>query len=139
MTDQQTPYDILGEDGIKQLACAFYDAMQDLTEVSEIRAMHAENLDKIKKMLGIYLTGWMGGPPVYLALRGTVCLTDVHEPFRIGEKERDQWLLCMDRALDSIDAGDELKAMLKDPMFRIADTIRNCDISQPDPHIIAVD
>jgi hypothetical protein len=42
----------------------------------------------------------MGGPPVYLAVKGTVCLTDVHAPYAIGPDERDQWLYCMDRALE---------------------------------------
>ena len=139
-----TPYEILGQDGVKALANAFYDVMDELPQAAEIRAMHAENLDSIKRMLTAYLTGWMGGPPVYQALKGTVCLTEPHEPYAIGPKERDQWLLCMDEALIRIGASDELRAMLKEPMFRVADTVRNQDHSGPkpeqprDPNIIAV-
>ena len=83
----------------------------------------------------------MGGPPVYLAINGTVCLTDPHAPYRIGPKERDQWLLCMDAALEDIGASEELKQMLKEPMFRVADTVRNAETSDPkprDPNIIAI-
>ncbi len=137
----QTPYEILGDEGIRALADAFYEAMDSLTEAADIRAMHAANLDDIKRKLAAYLTGWMGGPPVYLALKGTVCLTDPHAPYHIGPKERDQWLLCMDEALERIGASDELKAMLKEPMFRVADTVRNQDSSERkprDPNIIAV-
>jgi hemoglobin len=137
----KTPYELLGDDGIKQLVSAFYDVMDELTVASEIRKMHADNLDHIKRMLTAYLTGWMGGPPVYLAIKGTVCLTDPHEPFRIGPKERDQWLLCMDKALERVGANDELKNMLKQPMFQVAETIRNCEDSVPKnqgPSIIAV-
>ena len=84
MTEQfSTPYEILGDAGVKQLANAFYDVMDELTETAEIRQMHADNLDHIKRMLTAYLTGWMGGPPVYQAIKGTVCLTDPHEPYRI--------------------------------------------------------
>ncbi len=140
-TPPQTPYEILGEDGVKALANAFYDAMDRLPQAAEIRAMHAENMDEIKRKLATYLTGWMGGPPVYLAINGTVCLTDPHAPYRIGPKERDQWLLCMDQALEDIGASDELKNMLKEPMFRVADTVRNAETSDPqpkDPNIIAV-
>lgn len=136
-----TPYEILGDDGIKKLAHAFYDVMDELTEAEEIRAMHAENLDHVKRMLTAYLTGWMGGPPVYQAIKGTVCLTDPHEPFRIGPKERDQWLLCMDKALERIGASEDLKIMLKQPMYQVAETVRNCDDSTPKnkgPNIIAV-
>ena len=139
-----TPYEILGQDGVKALADAFYDVMDELPQAAEIRAMHAENLDSIKRMLTAYLTGWMGGPPVYQAMKGTVCLTEPHEPYAIGPQERDQWLECMDRALDRIGASDELVNMLKEPMFRVADTVRNQEHSGPkpakpqDPNIIAM-
>lgn len=137
----QTPYEMLGADGVRKLADAFYEVMDSLPQAAEIRAMHAANLDDIKRKLAAYLTGWMGGPPVYLALTGTVCLTEPHAPYHIGPKERDQWLLCMDRALERIGASDELKAMLKDPLFRVAETVRNQNSSEPkprDPNIIAI-
>ena len=44
----QTPYEILGEEGVRQLADAFYEAMDRLPQAEAIRAMHAENLDEIK-------------------------------------------------------------------------------------------
>lgn len=141
MSDPKTPYQILGEDGIKELAAAFYDAMDTLPEAAHIRAMHKANLDEIKSKLAAYLTGWMGGPPVYLAMTGTVCLTEPHAPYAIGPKERDQWLLCMEIALERIGASEELKEMLKLPMFRIADTVRNRDSSERrprDPNVIAI-
>ena len=41
MTEQfSTPYEILGDAGVKQLANAFYDVMDELTETAEIRQMH---------------------------------------------------------------------------------------------------
>ena len=47
---RQTPYEMLGgEEGIRKLADAFYDAMDDRTDVQEIRDMHAANLDEIKE------------------------------------------------------------------------------------------
>lgn len=136
----QTPYDILGADGVRALADAFYEVMDSLPQAADVRAMHAANLDDIKRKLAAYLTGWMGGPPVYLALTGTVCLTEPHAPYHIGPKERDQWLLCMDQALERIGASDELKTMLRDPLFRVAETVRNQNSSgrKPrDPNIIA--
>ena len=140
----RTPYEILGQEGVRALADAFYDAMDELPQAARIRAMHADNLDSIKRMLAAYLTGWLGGPPVYQAMKGTVCLTEPHAPYPIGPEERDQWLLCMDAALARTGASDELKAMLKEPLFRVADTVRNQDHSGPrpskprDPNIIAV-
>lgn len=124
----QTPYQLLGgEAGIRKLAATFYEVMDELPEADAIRRMHAESLVDVKQKLFEYLSGWMGGPHHYHEKYGTVCLTKPHKPYAIGPAERDQWLLCMDEALRRIDASDQLKAMLKEPMFNIADAIRNRD------------
>ena len=122
---EKTPFQILGEEGIQQLAAAFYDIMDTLPEAAGIRAMHAADLTPMKTKLAQYLTGWMGGPPRYAEEYGTVCMTTPHEHFHIGPTERDQWLLCMDKALQQCGASEELVQLLKVPMFRIADAIRN--------------
>lgn len=120
-----SPYEILGGDsGIRALANAFYDAMDSQHEAAGIRAMHGKNLDDIREKLYQYLSGWLGGPHLYKEKYGTICLTDAHAPYHIGPSERDQWLSCMDIALDKIGASEETKALMKDPMFNLADFIR---------------
>jgi hemoglobin len=136
----QTPYQILGEDGIRQLTSTFYDIMDTLPEAASLRAMHAKDLSPMKEKLAEYLTGWMGGPPLYANKYGTVCMTTPHEPYHIDPEERDQWLLCMDKALEQTGASEELVNMLKVPMFRIADAIRNKEgpsAATTDPNVIA--
>ena len=125
MPEAQTPYQLLGEQGIRELTDAFYDIMDTLPEAAGVRAMHARNLAPIKEKLADYLIGWMGGPPLYADKYGTVCMTTPHEPYHIGPEERDQWLLCMDRALAQTGASEDVVAMLKIPLFRIADAVRN--------------
>lgn len=120
----QTPYQILGADGVRRLADALYDAMNELPQAQTIRAMHGEDLSEIKQKLFEYLSGWLGGPHLYHQKYGTVCLHKPHAQFAIGEAERDQWLLCMQSALQRIGASDELQQMLNEPLFRIADTLR---------------
>ena len=123
---RQTPYEMLGgEEGIRKLSDAFYDAMDDRTDVQEIRDMHAANLDEIKEKLFEYLSGWLGGPRLYVEKYKSFCLTEPHAPYAIGPKERDQWLVCMEDALERIGTDDELKELLKKPFFMIADTVRN--------------
>lgn len=121
----QTPYQLLGEAGIQRLVNTFYDIMDTLPEAAGVRAMHAADLSPMKEKLAQYLTGWMGGPPLYANKYGSVCMTTPHEPYHIGPAERDQWLLCMDLALEQTGASTELVEMLKVPLFRIADAIRN--------------
>lgn len=121
-----TPYELLGGDeGVKRLAHAFYQAMDQLPQATDIRKMHAESLSDVSEKLYQYLSGWLGGPGLYQEKFGTVCLTKPHKPYAIGDAERDQWLACMDKALDDVSASDEVKAMMKQPLYRLADFIRN--------------
>ena len=137
----RTPYEVLGDRGIRELANAFYDVMDTLPEAAPIRAMHADDLGSVKRMLAAWLTQWMGGPPVYLAIKGSVCLTAPHARYAIGPAERDLWLRCMDLALERIGASEELKNMLREPLRRVADVVRNRDhvpTRSRDPNIIAI-
>ncbi len=52
-------------------------------------------------------------------------MTTHHEHYHIGPEERDQWLLCMEQALAQTGVSEEVVAMLKIPLFRIADAVRN--------------
>jgi hemoglobin len=124
---QNLPYARLGgEAGIKALCKAFYQRMDTLEEAKEIRAMHGESLEAIEEKLFEYLSGWLGGPHLYQDKYGTICLTSPHEGYKIDEKARDQWLLCMDKALEDVGANEKLKQMLEKPMYDIANFIRNC-------------
>lgn len=122
----QTPYDLLGgEPGVRQLATVFYDVMNERPEAETIRRMHSHDLHEIKEKLFEFLSGWLGGPPLFALRRGSICLISAHRPFPIGQGERDQWLACMEEALNRIGASDEVRSMLNAPLFRIADAIRN--------------
>lgn len=139
----KTPYQLLGDDGIRRLAEAFYQIMDEAHEAAGIRRMHSEDLGEVTEKLYEYLVGWMGGPPLYAEKYGTVCLTKPHEPYAIGPDERDQWLWCMDRALERIGASEEVKQMLEQPMRRIAMAVQNRDRSPAkrlaeDKNLIAV-
>ncbi|MFK7976425.1 MAG: group II truncated hemoglobin [Halioglobus sp.] len=136
----QTPFQILGEQGIRELCNTFYEVMDTDPELKALRDMHAEDLEPMKGKLAQYLIGWMGGPPLYDDEHGTVCLTDPHEPYHIGPKERDEWLACMDKALIETQASEELIEMLKIPLFRVADAVRNREgpsAAENDSNIIA--
>ncbi len=140
MTDAHTPYALLGDEGIRRLTRNFYDIMDREAEFAELRAMHAEDLSAMKDKLADYLIGWMGGPPLYADKYGSVCMTEPHAAYWIGPEQRDQWLACMQRALDSIDADDQLREMLRIPLFRIADAVRNREgppAGQDNPDVIA--
>jgi hemoglobin len=122
-----TPYQSIGgESAVRALVDRFYDLMDSLPEASDLRAMHGERLDSSRNKLFRFLAGWLGGPDDYSAGYGQPRLRSRHLPFVIGTKERDQWMLCMDRALAEQVSDPQLRAQLRDTLFQVADFMRNC-------------
>ncbi len=125
MTVATSPYQLLGEERIRALAEAFYDIMDEREDLQALRAMHADDLAPMKEKLGTYLITWMGGPPIQIERHGGMCLTGGHRPYAIGAEERDQWLRCFDAALERIDAGEDVKIMLHEPIRGVANAVMN--------------
>ena len=124
-----TPYVLLGGDaGVRRLVDRFYDLVDTAPEATTIRALHAASLKASRDKLHLYLTTWTGGPPVYTERFGHPRLRMRHFPFRIGMRERDEWLWCMDRALSEHEMPDELREQLRERLHALADHMRN----QPD-------
>jgi len=53
-----------------------------------------------------------------------------HMPFSIGSRERDQWLWCMNQAVDTGDFAPAVADHLKKRFSEIADFMRNKDETQ---------
>ena len=121
-----TPYDLLGgEAGVRRLAESFYRVMDASPEAAGIRAMHGADLAPITQYLFEWLSGWLGGPALYIQRKGTPCLTAPHRAFKIGDAERDQWMFCMRGALDQTEIGPELRALLERAFGQVASMLRN--------------
>ncbi|HET7459492.1 MAG TPA: group II truncated hemoglobin [Gemmatimonadaceae bacterium] len=121
-----TPYEQMGgEAGIRRLVDRFYDLMDSAPEAATVRALHAASLKASREKLRLFLTGWTGGPPVYVEKHGHPRLRMRHFPFSIGERERDEWLWCMDRALDEHEMPDALREQLRERLHALADHMRN--------------
>ena len=114
-----------GEKVLRQLVDCFYDLMDSLPEVRVIREMHPQDLTSSRQKLFEFLSGWSGGPPLYVEKHGHPRLRMRHMPFPIGEQERDQWMLCMRKALKEIEIGTELRDKLEANFQHIADFMRN--------------
>jgi hemoglobin len=121
-----TPYELLGgETGVRRLVDRFYDLMDSAPEAANVRALHAKSLKSSREKLFLFISGWTGGPPLYVERFGHPRLRMRHVPFAIGVRERDEWLWCMDRALDEHGMPDELRTHLRARLHQLADHMRN--------------
>lgn len=114
-----------GEAGIRRLVERFYALMDTLPEARTIRALHQPDLSHAKERLFMFLSGWLGGPPLYAERFGHPRLRQKHLPFPIGEAERDAWMLCMTHALEEVVPDSDLRAQLTQALFKTADFMRN--------------
>lgn len=125
MTSETIYEQLGGEQGLRRIVNRFYDLMTELPETKVIRALHPEDLSVSRDKLFKFLSGYFGGPSPYIEEYGHPRLRARHLPFPIGEAERDQWLLCMNRALDELVDDPMLVSHLKLTFFRTADHMRN--------------
>ena len=126
MTERKSIYEIIGGiDKVDELVDRFYDLMALEPGLADLRSMHPDDLSGSREKLKFFLTGWMGGPDIYSPKYGHPMLRARHLPFKIGLKERNQWLACMYRALEECGIEGNVASQLEESFFNTADWMRN--------------
>ena len=126
----QSLFDLLGGEPqatnqIRAIVEAFYDVMDSDEKAKTIRLMHPEDLTSSREKLFMFLTGWTGGPQLYIERYGHPFLRRRHLPFKIGEEERDQWIYCMTKGMLNLKMEEEKIKALLNALYPIADFMRN--------------
>ena len=126
----QSLFDLLGGEPeatyqIRAIVEAFYDVMDSDEKAKPIRQMHPEDLTSSREKLFMFLSGWTGGPQLYIERYGHPFLRRRHLPFKIGEEERDQWIYCMTKGMLNLKMEEEKIKTLLNALYPIADFMRN--------------
>jgi hemoglobin len=125
-----TPYEALGgAPAVRRLVERFYQLMDELPEAYTVRRMHPESLAGSADSLFDFLSGWLGGPPLYSQKKGHPRLRMRHRAYAIGTVERDEWMLCMTQALTEQVADAVLRDALIDTFAHMANHLVNTDDS----------
>jgi hemoglobin len=114
-----------GIETIRALVENFYDVMDSDPKAAPIRAYHSKDLTEAREKLFMFLTGWTGGPQLYIERYGHPRLRARHLPFAIGESERDQWMYCMIQAMHRLNMEEALMQKLAVQLYGVADFMRN--------------
>ena len=114
-----------GEARVRALVDRFCDHMDELPEVWGIRRMHAEDLAGSRQKLFDFLSGWLGGPQLYVEKHGQPFLRRRHLPFPIDDAARDQWMHCMQLSLAEVVEDAGLRNELLRAFQKVADHMRN--------------
>ena len=121
-----SPYERLGgKAGLRELVDRFYDLMDLEPMFAGIRRLHPSTLDGSRDKLFSFLSGWTGGPDLYVSRFGHPRLRARHQPYAIGIAERDQWLACMGQAMAQCEVDAAHAEALAESFFGTADWMRN--------------
>jgi hemoglobin len=116
---------------VRALTRRFYQLMDTLPEAAHCRAIHPADLSGSESKFYDYLTGYLGGPPVYVEKYGHPMLRRRHFVAPIGASERDEWLLCFRRAMDETIENPKLRDIIWAPVERLAFHMQNQEEAQP--------
>lgn len=124
-----TPFQALGgEEAVKALAEAFYDAMDahepalaKLHKLDEQGRVSRESRDRF----ALFLIGWLGGPQTYIEKHGHPRLRMRHGHVPVDMAMRDAWTRSMQRALDQRGVTGEIRTFLDEKLADLADFLRN--------------
>ena len=126
MEKTTTTYEKIGGDAaVAKLSARFYGLMDSVPQFAELRAMHPASLESSSEKLYMFLSGWLGGPDLFVEKFGHPRLRGRHMPFSIGLQERDQWVACMLLAMEEVGIEPTIRAKLLENFFNTADFMRN--------------
>ena len=128
MISKETLYELIGgEVVLREFVDHLYDEMDTLPEVTRVRVMHSADLSRARDHLFMFLSGMFGGPALYVKAFGHPRLRRKHLHFEIGDEERDQWLLCAQKATDKLDITGDLGQEIMSELSVMANHLRNKD------------
>lgn len=114
-----------GEDGVRRLVERFYALMDKLPEAKAARAIHPPSLEGSAQKLFEYLSGWLGGPPIYVTKYGHPRLRARHLHAPIGQPEIAAWLLCFETALAEVVPDEAVREAMLPQVRQLAAHMAN--------------
>ena len=121
-----TPYDILQEKGVRAIAEHFYDVMETDPKVQRLLSIHPQPLNNIRQKFFEFLSGWTGGPALFEEKYGHPRLRARHLPFTVDAELKEQWMYCMNKALDEHVENVAIKEHLRGAFEQLAQHMINC-------------
>ena len=121
---EETLYDKLGEHNLRLLVDRFYDLVFENPQIS-----HLFKTDKnvIKEKQRLFLTQFLGGPPLYSTQYGHPRLRARHLPHAISSDDAVAWLSCMSVSISSLPVEQDLKDEMMERLIPTAMFMVNRD------------
>ncbi|MBI2719638.1 MAG: group II truncated hemoglobin [Rhizobiales bacterium] len=123
VVEQDSPYHVIGgEEGVLLLVKTFYDIVESDPIGAPLVTMHnrGHGLAHARQAQFEFLSGFLGGPQLYVEHHGHSNVRKMHEHLEIVPVERDAWLNCMDKALAALPVPEAMHRLLMSHFSRVA-------------------
>jgi hemoglobin len=102
---------------IRALVTAFYPRVAQNAELS---LLFPDDFTEIMEKQYLFLTQFLGGPPLYSERYGSPMLRARHLPHPITPAHAKAWLDCMDEAMEEVDIREPIRSIMKERFTRAA-------------------
>jgi hemoglobin len=110
-----------GQEVIDKLVDDFYQIMATDPVAQDCFATHhGRDISESAHKLKYFLSGWSGGPQLYVEKFGHPRLRMRHNPFPIGVKEAEQWMYCMKKALAKSTINPQMQVQMYEAFMQVA-------------------
>ncbi|MBS4178286.1 globin [Lederbergia citrea] len=100
----QTLYDQIGANTIDELVKAFYPKVYADPNLSPL---FEGDMNEIMRKQRMFLTQFLGGPPLYSQEFGPPAMRHRHLPFEITPDRAHSWLRCMKEAFEEVGLNEQ--------------------------------
>lgn len=121
-------YDKIGGAAVlKALVAAFYDIIENEPEGQSLHLLHmrGHGIAHSREEQFNFMSGFLGGPPLYVERYGHSDIRKMHEHVDIDAAARDAWLLCMSMAVERVGLGGEARDLLMQHLRSVATALIN--------------
>lgn len=111
-----------GEDKVHHLVNHFYDLIETLPQGRTIMEMHLKGhgLSHVRPAQFEFLCGFFGGRRYYEERHGHMNLREIHAHVEIRQKDAEDWLAVMDRAMHDTEVPDPQREKIMQTFRRAA-------------------
>ncbi|GGO66899.1 globin [Bowmanella pacifica] len=121
-------YDMIGGEQVTARLChCFYDIMQTDPKAAELLAIHKADLTETRQKFFEFMSGWLGGPPLFEQKYGHPRLRARHLHAPVNGQMISQWLYCMNLALEQCVEDKRLRQVIWQNLVPLAQHMKNQD------------
>ncbi len=116
-----------GEKAVKKLVEVFYDFIETHPAGRDILKLHQDGhgLRHARLEQFDFMCGFLGGNRYYFEKHKHMNVKQIHEHVEIRQKDADNWLLCMDMAMEKCEVSHDLAEKLRQTFAKVAKILIN--------------